>query len=326
MTNFGVEQVRKISLDSSMLNEPSTGQYLQGNNRYIIDLELTDNSVPVNIPTGAEIILRCRLQKEGSTIYRMDSTHDDFASIVSFTPDTNIVKVTKWADLVRDHGTVLITVTIAGISTYAGMIKVDKNQMQGGQEVISKATPRDDLLKADLSNINQESLKNLLKTMDFAQNDLADVKLMKLSEKVAATDVGKELKSNTNAINMYDSPTAFNNRLKQSAAFIALSKGIHDTTKGMTPEEIKSLFYTNRYEEIEAVDLTKEPFTDPKVLLLVYQFTISNQVITQRLPPVARGQIIMVEIIRSPGVTGGNWFFSPLLGIYWMGQIHLWRF
>lgn len=314
MTNFGVEQVRKISLDSSMLNEPSTGQYLQGNNRYIIDLELTDNSVPVNIPTGAEIILRCRLQKEGSTIYRMDSTHDDFASIVSFTPDTNIVKVTKWADLVRDHGTVLITVTIAGISTYAGMIKVDKNQMQGGQEVISKATPRDDLLKADLSNINQESLKNLLKTMDFAQNDLADVKLMKLSEKVAATDVGKELKSNTNAINMYDSPTAFNNRLKQSAAFIALSKGIHDTTKGMTPEEIKSLFYTNRYEEIEAVDLTKEPFTDPKVLLLVYQFTISNQVITQRLPPVARGQIIMVEIIRSPGVTGGKLVFQPSPG------------
>lgn len=56
MTNFGVEQVRKISLDSSMLNEPSTGQYLQGNNRYIIDLELTDNSVPANIPTGADLL------------------------------------------------------------------------------------------------------------------------------------------------------------------------------------------------------------------------------------------------------------------------------
>ena len=148
------------------------------------------------------------------------------------------------------------------------------------------------------------------KAAGFAQNDLADVDLDKLDEKFQATDSGKQLKQVTQAV----SPTALDKWLKQNPAFIRLSKTTHPDVQGKTDAEIKALFQNHRYEEQKAVDFTQSPYKDVTTLLMVYQLTSNNQTIVQKLPPVANNQIIMVEVLRSTGVTGGKVQFTAASG------------
>lgn len=312
MADFGAIQPRQFIMDSSRQNGATLGEFHQNNNRYLCTLELFDHSVPVTIPQGSDISIKCK--KVGTnTVYVLDSSNPDFSSKVSFTPGENKITVDRWAAMVAQDGQILLGVDINGMSTYTVTYTVDKDLIQGTQ-VIHSETPVAGFVKTDLSNMDSVALKNLLKKLSFAQNDLADVDLQKLSEKVSNTDVGKEISINTKAIGAYDNPKAFNERLNQNAAFIALSKGLHPAVSGLTPEEIKSLFYANRYEETTSVDLTKEPFKDPKVLYLAFQFTSNNQTITQVLPPVSNDQIIMVELIRPKGVQGGKVVFTSASG------------
>ena len=62
----------------------------------------------------------------------------------------------------------------------------------------------------------------------------------------------------------------FDRLLKANSAFIALENNQHPAVKGLTADEIKALFYTNRYEEVNAVDFTQSPFKDATTLLMVY--------------------------------------------------------
>lgn len=81
-------------------------------------------------------------------------------------------------------------------------------------------------------------------------------------------------------------------------------------TSERSDEQIRDLFFTNRYEETASIDFTTSPYKDLISVYIVYQLTLTNQVINQQLPPVASNKNIMVELIRSTGVTGGKVEFT----------------
>lgn len=311
MAGFGAVQPRQFILDSSRQNGATLGEFHQNNNRYLCTMELFDHSVPVSIPAGANISIKCK--KTGSnTIYVLDKNNPDFASKVSFTPGENKIVVDRWAAMVSQDGQVLLSVDIDGMSTYTVAYMVDKDLMNGS-EVLHHETPISSFAKEDLSNVSKESLLKLAKVAGLAENDLEDVDLQKLSEKVMASDIGKTINALNASVADMANPKTFDKELKSNAAFIALQNK-HPSTSGMTPEQIKALFYANRYEEVDDVDLTKEPFSKSKVLYLAYQLTKSGQVVNQVLPQVSNDQVIMVEIIRPKGIVGGKVVFTPYLG------------
>lgn len=197
------------------------------------------------------------------------------------------------------------------------------------------------LAKVDLSNISNEIFKNKAinsgitttatisdddflkqaKKVGLAENNLEDVDLAKLYDKgtdakLAASDLSNVRSSDiTNKIGegIYAKSTLsnvstgdFDKILKSNSAFIALEKNQHPAVQGLTADEIKALFYTNRYEEVNAVDLTQAPFKDATTLLMVYQITSEGQNIVQVLPPYTSNQIIMVEVLYSKGITTGS--------------------
>lgn len=312
MPDFGSIQPRKFLLDSSEENGRILGNFRQNNNRYLCTIELTDNSVPAIIPDGAEVVIKCRQNKEGSPVYILDSNSPDYSTKVSYQAGTNVIKVDRWAALVAHDGNMLIGVTIGGMSSYTGSYMVAKDKMSG-REAYHPGQPLSGLAKIDLSNVSKKSILDKAKEAGLMQNDMADVDLIKLADKVMDSDVGSQIKQLTRATSDLANPSTFDHNLKSNAAFIALQNK-HPATSGMTPSQIKSLFYANRYEETGPVDLTKEPYSDAKVLLMVYQLTSTNQVITQQMPPVANDQVIMVDVLRSPGITGGKVVFTPGTG------------
>lgn len=134
------------------------------------------------------------------------------------------------------------------------------------------------------------------------QNDMADVDLDKLSDKFYDSDAGKDLKNLIKAT----TPQALNKWLTQDPAFIDLSNKVHPAITGLTPDQIKALFFTNRYEEVSAVDLTQDPFNKSTTLLMVFQMNDEGGTIKQVLPPYTANQIIMVEMIFAKGVTSAT--------------------
>lgn len=308
MADFGAIQPRQFILDSSRPNGATLGEFHQNNNRYLCTLELFDHSVPVSIPAGSDISIKCK--KSGSnTVYIMDKNSPDFATKVSFTPGENKVTLDRWAAMVSQDGQILLGVDINGMSTYTVSYTVDKDVMNGNA-VIHHESPVVGLAKTDLSNVKPKDFLNLARLSGLAENNLEDVDLQKLSDKVMDGDTGKLIKSLQSSISQLENPVTFDRELKSNSAFIALQNK-HPATAGMTPAQIKSLFYANRYEETGPVDLSKEPYSDAKVLLMVYQLTSNDTTITQQMPPVANDQVIMVDILRATGVTGGKVVFTP---------------
>lgn len=311
MADFGAIQPRQFILDSSRNNGATLGEFHQNNNRYLCTIELFDHSVPVSIPVGAEVSIKCK-PVNSNIVYVLDKNSPDFTAKVSFTPGENKVVVDRWGALVANSGQILLGVDINGMSTYTVSYNVDKDLINAGsKEVIYSETPVSDLAKSDLSNVPDKTFLDKAKASGLMQNDMADVDLLKLGEKVENTNIGKQIKMNTQTAAAYEDIQAFDSRLKSNAAFIALSKEVHPATAGMTPKDVKELFNANRYEETTPIDLTKEPYSKGKVLLLVFQLTKNNQTFTQVLPPLANNQIVMVEIIRSTGITGGKVVLQP---------------
>ena len=142
-------------------------------------------------------------------------------------------------------------------------------------------------------------LDDAIKNANLAKNDLEDVDLAKLYDKGIDAKLAAADLSNVKADN-------FDRLLKANSAFIALENNQHPAVKGLTADEIKALFYTNRYEEVNAVDFTQSPFKDATTLLMVYQITSEGQNIAQVLPPYTSNQIIMVEVLYSKGITTGS--------------------
>lgn len=312
MADFGAIQPRQFIMDSSRVNGATLGEFHQNNNRYLCTLELFDHSVPVSIPAGADIAIKCKAYNS-NTVYVIDKNNPDFASKVSFTPGENKIMVDRWGAMVSISGQMLLGVDINGMSTYTVTYTVDKDLMNGDNTkfVQHSETPITDFAKADLSNVSKVSVIAKAKEAGLMQNDMEDVDLIKLGEKVANTDFGKEVDKLTKEVADYKSPNAFTERLKQDSAFIALSKGLHPSTSNLTPEQIKKMVYANRFEETAAVDLTKEPYSKAKILLLVFQLTQNNQTFTQVLPPLVNDQIILVKVLRSLNITGGKVVLQP---------------
>lgn len=309
MADYATEQPRLFIMDSSRANSNSVGKFMQNNNRYVCTLLLFDNSVPVTIPDGADIAIKCRLDKPNSPIYVMDKNHPDFSTVVSFTSGTNEITVDKWADMVMTAGAIILGVTINGVSTYSVAYSVDEDKFTGKQAYITPK-PLDGFAKADLSNVSNAAMLRAGKAAGLAQNNLEDVDLAKLDEKFQATDSGKQLQQVAQGV----TPAALDRWLKQDPAFARLSKTTHPDVQGKTDAEIKALFQAHRYEVQQAVAFSQSPYKDATTLLMVYQLTANNQTISQTLPQVANNQIIMVEVIHSSGVTGGKVVFTPAPG------------
>lgn len=212
------------------------------------------------------------------------------------------------------------------------------------------------LAKLDLSNIDNEIFKNkaissgvtaatTISDADFLQqakkvglseNNLEDVDLAKLYDKgtdakLAAADLSN-VKSSDVISKIGDTTYAkatlsnvstgdFDKILKANSAFIALEKNQNPAIQGLTADEIKELFYTNRYEVIDAVDFTQSPYKDSTTLLMVYQIVSDGQKIVQTLPSYASNQIIMVEVLYSKGVTSGSLEIKSVQGEFIKGSI-----
>ena len=99
MADFGAVQPRQFIMDSSRQNGATLGEFHQNNNRYLCTLELFDHSVPVSIPAGAEISIKCK--KAGTNqVYVLDKNSPDFAAKVSFTPRENKITVDRWGAMI----------------------------------------------------------------------------------------------------------------------------------------------------------------------------------------------------------------------------------
>lgn len=312
MADFGATQPRLFVADSSRPNGLTLGNFKQGNNRYTCRIELYDYSVPVTIPTGASVTVKCRADKPGSQVYVLDKAAPDFATIVKVDEGANTLTIDRWPAMVETAGKMLLGIDIDGMSTYVVGYTVDADRMadRAGRASYHPGTPVADLAKADLSNLAPGAFEAQAKALNLAKNDLEDVDLGKLAEKVNASDVGKELAELRSAV----SPAALDRWLRQDPAFAALAKSQHPAVSGLTPDEVKALFFANRFEVQRAVDLTKVPYKDPTTLLMVYQLTSDDQIIKQTLPAVSSNQVVMVEVLRSTGVTGGAVEFAPRSG------------
>lgn len=306
MADFGIDQQRTFILDNSQPNGATLGKFLQNNNRYICNLELFDNGEPVSLPDAAEIEVRCRQDKANSTIYVLDKDHPDYNKI-QYTPGSNRIVLTKWEPLIGSAGPMLLGVSINGMSTYTVRYTVDEDKL-AGRANYPPGTPVSSFADKNLDNVPQQSLLAAGKAAGFAQNDLADVDLYKLDEKFQATDSGKALSQLQQAV----TPKALDLWLKQNPAFVSLQDR-HPATTGLTPEQIKALFFANRFEITTSVDLTADKY-GATTLYLVYQLTRNNQTINQILPELSKNQLIMVEVLRSTGVTGGKVSFTTRNG------------
>lgn len=150
------------------------------------------------------------------------------------------------------------------------------------------------IANGDLSNVAPKSLLALAKLAGLAENSLVDVNLGKLQEKGVAAGLANKDMTNVPAADL-------DRRLKADPAFIALSKKDHPAVAGLTPDEIKNLFFTNRKEVQGAVDLTEDEYSQSSCLLLITQVVGDTAKVTQMLPPVSQDQIIMVEMVNSTG-------------------------
>lgn len=213
----------------------------------------------------------------------------------------------------------------------------------GADETPTQIRDKLQTLKAD-ERLDSSAVKNCLTT------DLKDVDLAKLDEKFQATDSGKELQRQAAAIgtkaskdlsdvDVADLETAFektpshttlvdtardlgnkaetslNNVLTSDLSEkIKLTNAYKDmagrTGGGLTPDEVRTLFEANYFEEVGAVDLTQAPFT-ATTLVLAYQFNTDNEIITQILPPIAQNKTIMIKVIPASGISNPTLILQP---------------
>lgn len=158
----------------------------------------------------------------------------------------------------------------------------------------------------DLSNVDLKDFEDKGKQANFAQNDLVDVDLKKLQEK--GNDAGL---ANNDLSNI--PLNIFNRFVRQSAAYQKLANMPHPATQGKTDEQIKALFYANRFEEQQGVNLSQDPYNKATTLMMVYQMS-NGQTIQQTLPPLSDNRIIWVELIKEPNAAGYKAVFAPKAG------------
>lgn len=184
----------------------------------------------------------------------------------------------------------------------------------------------------DLADVNLDKLDEKFQATDsgkqlglntqaisqMAKSDLSNVDKDDLDALLVTTDLGKEILDNTSQIQTKLNKDLGNVDLNGLSTQIKLTNAYQDLAKrpsgsGRTPEEIKALFETNRFEQQNAVDFSNQQFSSA-TLYMVYQFTSNNQTILQELPAVSDNKIIMVEALLSSGVTNPTLTFTAKSG------------
>lgn len=173
------------------------------------------------------------------------------------------------------------------------------------------------LSKTDLSNVSDVDFLKKAKDNGLAENSLEDVDLDKLGEKVENTDIGKQVKLNTTAIGTKAnadmkniSVNTLSDKIKLTNAYMDLSKRIHPSTSGYTPEQIRTMFEASYFEPSTSLDLTQPQYSSA-TLYIQFNPTSTNQVINQILPPANRNQIVMVQFTPNTGVVNSSLVISP---------------
>lgn len=300
----------KVELDTAYADKAikETG-LLQGNQNFAFEFRLAERGEPITIDNMKKPKLIFNFEN-GVESFTVDESSPDYPVTVA----GNVVKVAASKYLSMGYGRVKLMIKIDDYYTYSCIYYVDRNENFTAPPVVQ--SDAGDFALKDFKNVSndvfrqkyKEAVKEPMSDADFltqakknglAENDLADVDLQKLYDK--GIDSGLMSKDGSNF-----SPSDFDRELKANAAFRALQNADHPAISGKTDEEIKKLFYANRYEEVNAVDLTQDPFDKPTTLLMVYQMNVDGGTIKQVLPPHITNQIIMVEMIFASGVTNAT--------------------
>lgn len=300
----------KVELDTAYADKAikETG-LLQGNQNFAFEFRLAERGEPITIDNMKKPKLIFNFEN-GVESFTVDESSPDYPVTVT----GNVVKVAASKYLSMGYGRVKLMIKIDDYYTYSCIYYVDRNENFAAPPV-AQSDAGDFALK-DFKNVSndvfrqkyKEAVKEPMSDADFltqakknglAENDLADVDLQKLYDK--GIDSGLMSKDGSNF-----SPSDFDRELKANAAFRALQNADHPAISGKTDEEIKKLFYANRYEVQAAIDLSQPPYKDATTLYLAFQLTSDGQKITQILPLHSDGKIIMVELIFSTGVSSGS--------------------
>lgn len=300
----------KVELDTAYADKAikETG-LLQGNQNFAFEFRLAERGEPITIDNMKKPKLIFNFEN-GVESFTVDESSPDYPVTVA----GNVVKVAASKYLSMGYGRVKLMIKIDDYYTYSCIYYVDRNENFAAPPV-AQSDAGDFALK-DFKNVSndvfrqkyKEAVKEPMSDADFltqakknglAENDLADVDLQKLYDK--GIDSGLMSKDGSNF-----SPSDFDRELKANAAFRALQNADHPAISGKTDEEIKKLFYANRYELQAAVDLSQPPYNSATTLVLVYQITSEGQKIVQVLPPHDENRIIMFELIFSADVSSGS--------------------
>lgn len=282
---------------------------LQGNANVQFVVSLAERGKPVTIDSMKKPSIYWKYEKNGK-VYRLEDGNPEYSGTVSVADNKITIKPIIAA--VNWDGGVVMVISVDGVYTYSCRYTVDPNPAYTPQ--VLDVAHVDDYARKDLSNVPVDMFKakgtaagfassdpkdfeKQLKAANVARNDLADVDLAKLYDKGLDAKLGAADMSNV-------LPATFDRELKANAAFMAMEKAGH--VPGKTSAEIKALFYANRYEEVAPVDLTQPPYDSVTTLILAYQITSEGQTIKQVLAPHDQGQIVMVELLFSSGVTSGT--------------------
>lgn len=378
-------------LQTQSLNNKMFQTLVQGSEDTAIKATIQQDGKNIQIDTGAEIELSVLYNGGTTQTYHTDKTKSDFPATIE-SDGTLIIKFNEMMTTVFGTHKLFLKIVDTNTSYALAMdYTVIKNEAYNPQSTPNNLPAYNSLvaelpkkLNKDFSNADDVALKNKLSTLgigadetpeqirdklqtlkaddrldssavkDCLTTDLADVDLDKLDEKFQATDSGKILQQNSQAIGTKanaDLSNVSNEDLDSLLVQTDMGKQILDNTKqvqtkldtdmgnvntllfsremkltgayqdlanrpsgqGRTAEQIKALFEANRFEEQAAVDFSDPQFSST-TLYMAYQFTTNNQTITQELPSVADGQIIMVEALLSSGITNPTLTFTAKAG------------
>lgn len=378
-------------LQTQSLNNKMFQTLVQGSEDTAIKATIQQDGKNIQIDTGAEIELSVLYNGGTTQTYHTDKAKSDFPATIE-SDGTLIIKFNEMMTTVFGTHKLFLKIVDTNTSYALAMdYTVIKNEAYNPQSTPNNLPAYNTLvaelpkkLNKDFSNADDVALKNKLSTLgigadetpeqirdklqtlkaddrldssavkDCLTTDLADVDLDKLDEKFQATDSGKILQQNSQAIGTKanaDLSNVSNEDLDSLLVQTDMGKQILDNTKqvqtkldtdmgnvntllfsremkltgayqdlanrpsgqGRTAEQIKALFEANRFEEQAAVDFSDPQFSST-TLYMAYQFTTNNQTITQELPSVADGQIIMVEALLSSGITNPTLTFTAKAG------------
>lgn len=272
-------------------------------------IESTDSNFPISIETDGT--LKINFNEMMTTVF---GTHEMYIRI----EDTTVSYMLKLSYNVLENKAYDPQSTPNNLPSYEYLVKqmdlkLNKNYSNSNDTELEKKVRSFGIGTSETAEQIRDklqTLKNAARLDNTAiknslSNDLADVDLQKLDEKFQATDSGKILKANSQAIstkadtNLDNVPvTTLSEEIKLTNAY----KDIASRTSGLTPDEIKALFKSNYFEETTSVDLTQAPFT-ATTLLMGYQFTSNDETITQTLPPITQNKTIMIKVLPSKGIT-----------------------